>query len=150
MIYDTLDHADSYSPLHPLFARAFQFAADLPADAPESRIEIQGDDLYAMHMSYQTSPAEQRTFEAHRNYIDLQIALDGAERLDVTGPAALTVRQPYDPDGDAILYEPHPECSSVILKPGYFTLLLPHDIHRPGCNLHSAQTVRKLVLKIHV
>lgn len=147
MICDVLDNADLYASVHPLLGRALDFARQFDPATAEGRIDIEGDDLYAMVVSYDTSPADERLFEAHKRYIDVQILLQGSERLDVAFTGG-TVTKPYEDDSDAILFGDALEFSSLVLTPGTFAILFPHDIHRPGCDVHNAEGVRKLVLKL--
>lgn len=148
MIYDLIANADMYADLHPLLIRAMDFAKTLDPNTPGGKIEIDGDNLYAVVVDYETTPAQQRQFEAHQKYIDVQIVLAGQERMDVTHSSDLTVSKAYDAKGDVELYEATDDCSSLVLNPLMFAVLWPHDVHRPGCSLAQDSAVRKLVLKI--
>ena len=147
MICDVLDNVGLYASVHPLLGRGIDFARQLDPATADGRIDIEGDDLYAMVVSYDTSPADERLFEAHKRYIDVQILLRGNERLDVAFTGG-TVAEPYKDDSDAILFADAPEFSSLVLTPGKFAILFPHDLHRPGCDVHNTDAVRKLVLKL--
>lgn len=39
-------------------------------------------------------------FEVHRNYLDVQILLDGSEMWEYADRADLAVKTPYDPEAD--------------------------------------------------
>jgi len=149
MIYDTLANAKLYYNVHPLFKAAFEFLEKSAKSAPDGKTVLKGDDLFANAFNYETSPAADRVFEAHKKYIDLQVLVAGEERLDVVYGKGLKVKQAYTDEVEAELYFPNDEAvNSVILRPGMFTLLFPQDIHRPGCDMVKSQTVRKIVVKI--
>lgn len=150
MIYDLIANAGMYESVDSRLMRAIDFAKTLDPDTPDGKIEIDGDDLFGVVCSYETTPAEQRPFEAHKQYIDVQILLAGREWMDVTHASDLDVTQEYGADSDVELYAPMDNCSSLELTPVMFAVLWPQDVHRPGCSLVGDMWVRKLVLKIRV
>lgn len=148
MIYDLLDKASLYQADQPLLIQALNYARTVTPQTPDGRYDLQGEDLYASVASYTTTPAPTRKFEAHRKYIDLQILLTGQERLDIAVADSLKITEAYDPAKDVAFFAAPPAVSSIILRPGLFTLLYPHDAHRPGCSLTADEPVKKLVVKI--
>lgn len=150
MIHDTYDHAGLYESCCENLTRAVELAGSLSPDAPDGRIEIDGEAMFGVVNSYTTKSPEDASFEAHRKYIDVQILLAGEERIDVTQQTDLPVLQPYDEDADVMFYASPRACVSVPLKPGEFVVLFPHDTHRPGVTLNAPSDVRKLVVKIRV
>jgi biofilm protein TabA len=150
MIYDTFEHEESYFPKESPIYKALSFARDFDSSAPDGRYEIKADSLYALVSSYETSPAMERRFEAHRKYIDIQVLLEGEEKIEVSLSADLKPLQEYSETKDVIFLEPPREYASLVMKPGYFAVFYPHDIHRPNCDLHGKRHVRKIVLKVRV
>lgn len=150
MIYDAIAHVSTL----PLSADARHRIAAFVNRAPRlpaGKHEIDGSRIYASIFSYATTAGpEPGVFEAHRNYLDLQLLLSGEERIDVT-QERLTEHAPYDAAGDAVLYAPPAApCSGIVLRPGYFALLLPRDSHRPGNAVTTVSQVTKVVIKIAV
>ncbi len=147
MIYDRFENIDRYfqvgTPLH----RALAYARDAAREAPEGRTDIDGSRLYASVAAYETGPVEARRFEAHRAYIDVQVLLAGEERIDVSLERDLPVAEAYDPQKDVIFFKPPTFAASLPMRPGWFAVFYPHDIHRPGVHLGEKQRVRKIVLK---
>jgi biofilm protein TabA len=150
MIHDTFDHAGLYDGCCENFHRAVELARKLSPDTPKGKIEIDDEAMYAMVNIYITKSPEEASFEAHRKYIDVQILLAGRERIDVTQRTDLPVLQSYAEDADAMLYAAPAAFTSVLLEPGQFVVLFPHDAHRPGVSLGAKTEVRKLVVKIRV
>ena len=150
MIYDTFDHLDIYFKSDEPLYKALVFARDFDVNQPDARYDIQGDDMFALVMGYQTKAREESKFEAHKNYIDVQLLLEGREFLDVSLQVDLKVDQPYSQENDVVLFKPPQHYCRLGLQPGRFALLYPHDIHRPCCELDGAEQVRKMVVKIRV
>ena len=97
---------------------------------------------------YETQPASERRFEAHRKYIDVQLVLEGEERIDSSLGTGLKTLQEYNDVKDVMFLETPEDFATVVLKPGYFSVFFPHDVHRPNCSVRGARHVRKLVLKV--
>ena len=82
MIVTTIDKLDFYSEI-PYSKDIMDFIENFKkTDMKPDRYDIHGDDLFAAVSRYDTEPREQRKFESHRKYIDLQIVLDGSEEMD--------------------------------------------------------------------
>jgi biofilm protein TabA len=73
MICDKLARFSHYTALDKNLSNALSFLAtqDFTYTQP-GRIDLQGDDLYALVQKYTTKPFEQGVWEAHRRYIDVQ------------------------------------------------------------------------------
>ena len=103
--------------------------------------------MYALTVNYDTRPAEDLSFEAHRKYIDVQVLLSGIEDIDVSQDLDdMEVIQSYSDENDTTLFDTPPNWSTVVLRPGYFAVFYPDDAHRPGAG--DGSSVRKLVVKI--
>jgi YhcH/YjgK/YiaL family protein len=84
MIYDRFENIDLYFQAGTRLHRALTYARNAARDAPEGRSDIDADRLYASVAAYATGPPEERRFEAHRRYIDVQVLLEGEENIDVS------------------------------------------------------------------
>jgi len=106
-------------------------------------------DIIARVQSYKTSPAEQRMFESHKLYADIQIMRQGSERQDVVIAEKLKPLNPYQAQKDVTMYNPPNIYSSVVLHPGQFVVYYPEDIHRPNCSIGSdSKMVHKICMKV--
>ncbi len=150
MIYDTFEHIENYFPKDSPIHKALSFARGFDSSQPDGRYDIEADDIYALVSSYDTSPARERRFEAHRKYIDVQVLLEGEEKIEASLETGLKPLVEYSEQKDVIFLESPPAASSIVLKPGYFGVFFPHDVHRPKCDLHGKRHVRKMVLKVRV
>ena len=149
MIYDQLSRQNLYRNLHPGFAAAFDYLLSFDPATPDGRIELQGDRLFALVQTYDTTPADKKTYEAHQRYIDLQYVVAGQEIIYHMPLAHLQEATPYLTEKDVARYQGQDE-QALVMRPGDFSLLFPHDGHKPNCEYRGKETVRKVVLKIAV
>jgi biofilm protein TabA len=148
MIMDVLSRWNNYHWLNNRFEESFRFLASLKPDAPEGRTELDGENIFCMIQSYETRPWEGQRFEAHRQYADIQMILDGEESILWAPVEALTVSQPYEPDVE--LYDLTPAPTELVLTPGVFCVLFPPDAHAPCLQHRALSRVRKAVVKVRV
>jgi biofilm protein TabA len=151
MIFDHLRNLASYRSLSPTFAVAIDYLGRTDLDSLDiGRFEIAGTDVYAMVQSYETKAPEQAKWETHRRYADIQVLIEGAERMDYADAEGLSVLTPYDSAKDAGFYSPPPEFVSLIVRPRTFAIFLPQDAHRPTVAVTGPETIRKIVVKVAV
>ncbi len=151
MIYDDLSNIDLYCKKGDLLWKAVQYAQNFDLSQPDGEYEVNGRDLYAVVVSYDTEPAEKRRFESHNRYFDVQIVISGQERDDVAvGIQSLSVSDPYDPDKDLVFYDQPNDFLSFPLIPGRFAVYYPNDAHRPNCDLDGTSQVRKICMKVRI
>ncbi len=150
MIYDKLENIGVYVGSDSDIARAVDFAKAF-SDA-DGRYHIDGDKIFANVESYQTGPENEKLFESHRKYIDVQIMLSGSEMHGITplDTKNLVIEKEYDAEKDLAFYGTICDYSRIILAEGEFVIYFPQDCHKPGCSIGSDGTVRKIVLKIAV
>lgn len=149
MIYDQISNLGAYAKLAPeAMAKLEAFFKSVNKDTPNGRFELMGDDLFAMIQRYNTHEANPDKLEIHRNYIDLQMLLDGVEVIHYAPAAALPVTVPYNPEKDCGFHHAVPlGLTPVRLTPGNFAIFLPEEGHMPGCG-DPSQSVVKVVVKI--
>lgn len=146
MILTTLADSGRIEPLHPLFKRFFDYVKghDL-LHAPLGRIEVDGDRLFINNVEADLTDAATQPLEAHREYIDVHVVLDGEEHFGWRPLAdCADVRQSYDPAADCALYADRPS-SWLTLRPGQAAIVFPEDPHAP---VVGGGRVRKLIGKI--
>lgn len=95
-----------------------------------------------------TRSFDEADFEVHRNYLDVQILLEGSEMWEYADRADLTVKTPYDPEADIEWLSGHG--SKIQMKPGMFYLVYPDDGHKPCCHEKEQTSYRKVVVKIKI
>lgn len=152
MLYSNIAVAEKYNYLDEKFLKAYSWLreTDLEKIAP-GRYDIQGDDIYASVQEYETVPEEDKKFESHKRYFDVQYVVRGQEKFGICRTEGLTSAEAHD-DRDLYFYEEPAECGYLVLGPGDMAVVAPEDAHKPGCSLNKdkAESVRKIVIKVAV
>ena len=132
----------------PLVEKAFDALEELLRTVPEvGRYDVAGDDAYIMVSEYETNPInEDRRFETHRDYIDIQLLLEGREVIGFAKRDDLEVTDEYRPDYE--LYGMIEDFDRVVLEKGKFTVIYPPEPHAPGLVLNVPERVKKVVIKV--
>ncbi len=147
MVVDRIQNAHLYRSLGSGIAEALSLAAREDfRTATVGRHDVRGPKLYYLVQSYTTKPVEQAAWESHRRYLDLQLIVEGTERMGWAPVGSLTVSRPYDSGSDAALYTGRGEL--ITAGPGTFFLLWPDDAHMPGVAAGAPSAVRKVVVKV--
>ncbi len=147
-ITDQIENAEAYFSLHPLLERAFVFLrTELPEDAPDGRMDIDGDRMFCLVSTGQGKGRADARLEAHRRYIDLQFVLSGA---DVMGwkplKRCLSPESDFDAERDIVFFRDDAEAWRTVPE-GSFALFFPDDVHAP---MGGEGLIRKAVIKIAV
>ncbi|QQL50442.1 YhcH/YjgK/YiaL family protein [Mucilaginibacter ginkgonis] len=109
---------------------------------------IDGDKAYANVTLAPSKAFDDTRWESHRNYIDLQYVISGAEKIGRADIDKATVTMQYDDKRDLANYTA--EGKFYTATPGTFYLFFPQDAHRPSIKVDGYDMVKKLVVKIRV
>ena len=150
MIIDTIQNADRYAGLHPLFKRAFDYIRQTDLDHTETgKYAIEGDDLKAIFSNKPGMSAEASVskFECHNAYIDIQLCIHGKETIGwKPREACVSENGPYNPEKDVQLYNEQPD-TYFQLTDGQFVIFFPEDVHAP---MIGDGEIKKLVIKVKI
>jgi YhcH/YjgK/YiaL family protein len=147
MIIDQISHASLYHALGPGVRKALEYLAhqDFSRMKP-GRYDVDGQNCFALVSDYDTQPREEKKWEAHRRYIDVQYLANGSELI---GYAPMeSMRSPGEYDEAKDMTRPEGEGSFLQAGPGTFVILFPHDVHMPGVAVSRPGRVRKIVVKV--
>ena len=152
MIYDKAGNIDNYCDKGDAIYQAVRFVLDFDLTQPDGKYEIQGSDVFAIVQNVTTKPAKEKLFEAHRDYIDVQMVLEGCERQDVAlfDSNDIEVTQEYDSQKDVMLFNEPKYFSTIIMTPGMFVVYGPDDGHRPCCSIGKPEDIRKVCVKVKI
>ena len=143
MILDYIKRVEQYDGVWPNLVEAIRFAEGL--GNPElGRYEI--GDSFALVQEIQTVHATEKDFELHRKYVDVHIILEGEELLEYEDIDNLSPIGTFNDTRDIQMASGKGQ--SVIIRPGMFCLVFPHDGHKPGCCVTNPSVMKKIVLKI--
>jgi len=148
MIIDTISRHEAYHFLGTNIALGLKWLSGFSPEMPDGRYEIAGDHVYALVQSYQTVPAEEKKFESHRLYIDIQYVAAGSELIYYAPVDSLKSVTEYQAENDYHLYADPAASTPLHLEPGSLALFYPHDGHKPGCGNGGITQIKKVVIKV--
>lgn len=144
MIIDHIDNIMNYEPLLPNLKHGVA-ALKNAAEFEHERYEFEGG--YFMVQKGTTRPISEGTYEAHRNYIDVQIILEGSEEMAWEDIRKLETVILYQPEKDAERLKGNYDHVMKITK-GMFYVAFPHDGHQPVSHTAEMQSFVKVVMKL--
>ena len=149
MIYAKNTDALTYLGIHPNLDMALERINDrFLSGVGCERQELKGGDVYATRFTYETVPEEESFFEAHRNFLDIHIMVDGSEGVEIAPPEGLTE---FDRTEASDFYAYRgPASYKLTLSPGNFLVVFPNDAHRIKMQLNTPETVSKVVFKVRI
>lgn len=152
MIVAKLERAAEQTVRTPAMEKAFRFLLDSRSKSlAEGRIELDGERVFALVQSYETTKSAAPKWEAHRKYIDIQYITGGEEVIGWAPLEKMTVTAPYDAGKDVALGTvPAADATPVLLRPGELAVMYPSDAHAPKQSAGSPSKVAKIVVKVQV
>ena len=147
MIIDQLKNISYYKKLSDGFNAAFAFIEETDLNSLSTgKYVIKDDRVFAIVSEYETRDPKEIDWETHKKYIDIQILINGEERIGYTWLDNLTLEKDYNTEKDIMFFRGNGEY--ITLKKGFFTIFFPHDAHKPGLNTDKKMNVKKLVIKV--
>lgn len=148
MIIDTLDNFYHYTKLHKYFTPAFEFLrkGNLTKYS-EGRYDIAKNNVYALVSRANGRGKARASLEAHRKYIDMQMALSGEDLIGYKPLNECGIKKTaYDAKKDCIFFNDKSNFWFK-LKGNLFAIFFPQDSHAP---LAGSLDVLKVVVKVRV
>ncbi|MEY8437503.1 YhcH/YjgK/YiaL family protein [Atopobiaceae bacterium 24-176] len=121
-----------------------------PATLELGRNDIDGDDVFANVMRFDTTPADTKDYEAHCDYIDIHYVFSGVELMGIAPVKDCTPKGAFDEENDFVLVEQPKLESWVVTQAGEFCLTPPADAHKPGCCLGAPTPLFKACVKVRI
>lgn len=151
MIYDRLSNCEQYYALGEKFKKAFNFLKNTDFTSIEDgSYEIDGKDFYVNIQNLETKPIEEKKWEVHRKYIDIQYVIKGKEKM---GYGILEdfneIIIPYDKEKD-VEFLNGKEFNFVDVKEGDFVIFYPNDVHAPMLAYNQPADIKKVIVKIAI
>lgn len=139
---------ENYKRVHERFPAAFEALKKLIAeDADPGNYEIDGKNIYAMVLEYETEPEEKKSFEIHKDYIDIQYIISGSELMGYESLDKLAPTGDYKPDIQ--FFTKSKDFDRVILNFGELAVFFPYEAHAPGIAVdNSSALIKKIVVKV--
>lgn len=108
--------------------------------------EIDGEKLFVNIVEYTTTKPEERFWEAHKNYLDVHVMLQGTEQIDLNFIQNMDVKEFVEKDD--FLPMNGDKNSSVILREGDFLICYPSDGHRTAVAVQEPEKIKKAIFKV--
>ena len=148
MIYDKTENMSLYFDKLPGFEKIEKAYNDFLANPiKEGRIDIDGDNLWCNVASYTVNPDNPLKYEAHREYADVQVMVDGEEVFGWANTKECNITEDFE-EGCDIAFMDAPNGQFFELRKGYFAVFFPEDAHAPCRKSENADTAHKLVFKV--
>lgn len=149
MIFGNIRNLSEYSFLDSQIQECFAYAKehDLISFEKGSH-EIDGDRLFVNIVEYTTTTPEDRFWEAHREYLDIHVMLDGPEQIDVNFIENMKEEE-FQPEKDFLLLQGGAN-GHVVLDAGDFLVCYPHDAHRTAVKVDEPKLIKKAIFKVKI
>lgn len=149
MIFGNMNHTEEFSFLTEEVKACFTYVKEHDLISYEKGShEINGDNLFVNVVEYTTTTPENRFWEAHKEYIDVHVVLQGKEQIDLNFINNMQLKE-YVQKDDFLPMEGEKN-ASVILKPGDFLVCYPNDAHRTAVAVEASETVKKVIFKVKI
>ena len=149
MIYDKLTNLGLYKGMNPNLDTAIDFITshDLN-ELPLGKTVVDGDNVYINVMDAKAFPVEEREYEVHKNYMDIQMDLVGVERID-TGDYTTMKMGDYNEEKD-VAKATAEDLAECLIGPGNFIICMAGEPHKPNIAVSEDTVLKKAVCKVHI
>lgn len=148
MIFDDLDNFENYIIFEEKTAEKINaFLKTLNEKTELGKHVIDGENIFANIASYDTR--QEGEFEAHREYVDIQLLLVGDEDIYFDSAVGAEVTKEYTPDCEFFKFTPA-TAGKCNLHVGNFAVFMPYELHMPNMQSAAGQCANiKVVVKVH-
>ena len=147
MIYDKIENLSVYFDENSKFSKVEPVLKEfLNAPFDSGKIEIDGDNMWCNVAKYNVEDNPIK-YEAHKEYADVQIMVDGEENIGWANFNECTVTEDFK-EGCDIAFMDAPNGQLFALRKGYFMVFFPEDAHAPCRKSENADFAHKLVFKV--
>ena len=149
MIYDKLSNMKLYKGMNPNLDTAIDFITshDLN-ELPLGKTVIDGDNVYINVMDAKASPVEERAYEIHKNYMDIQMDLVGVERIDTGDCTKMEVGE-YNAEKD-VAKATAVDLAQCLIGSENFIICMAGEPHKPNIAVSENTVLKKAVCKVLV
>ncbi len=144
-------NTESFEHLHPVLKKACEFLKNTNFESMEpQKIEIDGDNMFAILSEPSSDFYKNRRVEAHNKYIDIQFSVSGNEIIGsgVKNDSLKAIEDKLE-EKDVIFYDNAINEELLVMEKGSFAIFFPSDLHRPNCCTDENPTqIKKVVVKI--
>jgi YhcH/YjgK/YiaL family protein len=149
MITDRLEYYNIYTRISDRIANALMYLLTTDLKSLEKGTYIvEEDEIFAQVSEYVTKPADELKWESHFKFVDIQVIIEGEEKIGFAPLERMRIIEPYNDEKDIQFLSGKGDYLTA--RPGSFTMFFPHDAHQPGIATEGFSKVKKVVLKVKV
>ncbi|MDD6182522.1 MAG: YhcH/YjgK/YiaL family protein [Lachnospiraceae bacterium] len=149
MIFGNIHNLKEFPFLEEKIKECFEYAKSHNlVSYEEGSHEIDGERLFVNIVEYTTTKPEERFWEAHKNYLDVHVMLQGTEQIDLNFIQNMDVKEFVEKDD--FLPMDGDKNSSVILRDGDFLICYPSDGHRTAVAVQEPEKIKKAIFKVRI
>lgn len=148
MLYFNIKDKNHYEQLNEDVTTCLNFIKNENLNALENGQHKLTDDITYNVLSFTTSSENEREWEAHQQFIDVQTIIEGKERVDYQHIDKMETRE-YKAEDDFLQVNGKSNFS-VEMEKDMILVLYPKDAHKTGININESRDIRKVVFKIKV
>ena len=147
MIFDAIKNIGQYKGISKNLDTAICFIEKTDLETlPLGKTEIDGDNVYVTVMNVETKDASELGFEIHKQYMDIQLDLEGTEKFYI-GLGKKEATAPFQEENDfgPCKVEQQVEC---VMGKGKFIVCMVEEAHLPSAKAGDDCKVKKAVFKV--
>ncbi|MDO6683827.1 MULTISPECIES: YhcH/YjgK/YiaL family protein [unclassified Agarivorans] len=148
MLFGNVNKLSLVSYVNPSFPKWIDEAMAIAQQQPDGKYTLSDESVFVLLMSPETEPFEKRKAEIHKQYLDIQVVLEGEENIGYTHELAEDALRLTELENDVAFFERASNEQLVHLSKGDFAVFFPNEVHRPLCAVSAPMKVRKAVIKI--
>ena len=98
---------------------------------------------------YFTKSENEKFWESHKKYLDVQIMINGTEKVAINDIRDMKVKS-FDEEKDLTILEGN-KAFDIVMKTGDVLVFFPNDVHKPELNISETDnsgSIRKIVTKV--
>ncbi len=134
-----------YKNISPRLAMGIDYILNFDPATPNGKYELDGRNVHVSISNTEYRNKEEISYEAHKNYIDIQYIVSGTEVMGYASIDDLEESVPYNAEKDILFYKG--EGNFINLKAEEFYIVFPCDAHMP-VKTCGKEGVRKVVVKV--
>lgn len=123
--------------------------AQEPKQKAPGNYPLQGDKLFMNVMQFPTQHPYEKKAELHYEFIDIQVLLEGSERIYYGESGSASECDEWHKEEDYQLCSRIENQQALTLQPGMFAVFMPQEPHKPGCIVTKSDQIKKVVIKLH-
>ncbi|MDG3085113.1 YhcH/YjgK/YiaL family protein [Vibrio hannami] len=148
MLFGNITQLDLLPYTYTMLRNVIDEAVAIAERNPDGVYSLSDERIFVNLISALTEHSSQRAAEIHKKYIDVQVLLEGCERIGYSNVLEEDIQIIDQVENDLLIIEDVVNENFVDLKSGDFVLYFPNQVHRPLCAVDSTGRVRKAIIKI--